>query len=376
MEKKKRNILIVAVAGVAIIALVIVLIVGGKKNPTTPDTQPNEPSKGGEEIVIKPDGVDNTVVPDNTPIQGTGEYWNTKELSYTYDTYGHTITVGMRSDKPADYLYINPRCSDSVSVGYYMSSERSQLEIENHRYIAPGSTEEIGHPVTYEGYKGIKDFMILNRTYDTLNPAIYRSDEEYGARWANDPLNTTDGNIHHSDHIYIRAVEIASGNILAVMKLTISWVDDHFEMVSLESNDVYDTKEMSEADRAAAVDRAIEFLRTKSTMDKDGINKDYWDTARQLTLVEHQGPYFANLYDDNNLAVRKPEFRKYDTYAVNITLRGYGFVTVYVTPSVCKQGYSKKAIDPDNLDLQVFGYDAFYPATRKTLFVKDSFWIQ
>lgn len=384
VDPKKKKILIIAACAAVVAVLVLALALGHKSTKNTP--QPG--TQGGDNVVQDgdnewksnvdengnyiADGVDANSPPKATPARN--DCVNNRELSYTYDTYGHTITVGMTTGWRCDYLYINPRCNDSISVGYYMTSDLYYLELENGERPV-NSTEPIGHPVNYEGFKGIKDFCILDRTYDTLNPAVYRSEDEYGARWSYDPLAVVNSSGHETAHVYIRAVEIASGNILAVLKLTISWVGDHYEMTSLESNDVYDTHEMSGADRDLAVDRSIEFLKTRSTMDKDGINKDYWGTARNLTLVEHRGPYFLNFYNDNNLAVIRRNYQKYDIYAVNITLKGYGFVTVYVTPNVLLQGSSKSAIDPNNLDLQVVGYDAFYPKSKSTLFANENFWI-
>ena len=298
--------------------------------------------------------------------QSTGNYKNNKVLEYKYNNGKSRLSFGLKDGPTGNYIYLSPLCSEKgTHVGYYMEAENGCIE----------HSTQYGADLNYSANIGTSNFLIKNRTYDTLVPAEYVDETNYGVRWSNLVFGTMGENA--DDVISIRAVDLDSGSLIAVLKLTIAFRNDHYELSELSSADVASTKELSPAMRTEAIETTVKFLKNLPVIGAEEPNKNYWSTAKKLAQVEATRPYFENLYNPDHTPIHRGLFYKYDIYAVNIPVIGFGFVTVYLAPYVDVNSLPKSYSDEDDLDLTVIGYDAFHPETTSTVDIADdSFYVR
>jgi hypothetical protein len=302
--------------------------------------------------------------------KSSGNYRNDALLKYEYDTKGNTISLGLGSGQLDDYIYLNPRCSEAtphMKIGFYISSSRIDVEI----------CDKVGEPGTAPKNASESNVLIVDRTYDTLVPAIYKDPENYGIRWKNDPMY--DGNLSTGTTLYIRAVRLFDGYLVAICRAEIVYdqATNTYRLASLYNADVRNTGELPDAERDRILNDAVDFIRNPERGPVVSYeNQAYWDEALKLAKIERRPyTYFDVLYDKNNKVCRKGDFVNCDVYAVNVPLTGFGFVSVYYAPGLQLDGFNTPTRPGStDLDLQVFGYDAFFPFRKDTLLVVDDFW--
>lgn len=368
-QGKTKNPIFIAAALIALVCAVgIVLVVKHNVDKSQKPKMSDEyidsfKNPDGEEL--KTGDICGDIVVTGENLQMTGNYENKTVLSYKYDGTGNTISVGMKNGPTGNGIILNLNCSDSIHAGYYIEPTTGSIQ----------RSEEYASDLSYSDHKADKNFMITDRTYDKLVSAECHDAEHYGVCW----LNKTFGNaeLNRGDTVHIRAVNLDTGNLLCILRLTIEYKDDHFEISKLENADVHYTKELSDEERSKAIYTVTDFLQSLPEIGTGEPNVDYWDLFRNQAVVEKvKCPYFENLYNAERQPVHRGVFYHYDVYAVNIQVIGYGLTTVYVAPYMDAYGFPKSYIDEYDLRLTVIGYDAFHPESAASLDVDDSFWVR
>ena len=126
---------------------------------------------------------------------------------------------------------------------------------------------------------------MLGQTYDTAAPAGYKSAENFGVRWERDTMeiNEDDG----GTTLYIRAVNLGSGELIAMCKATIVYdaATDTHHLDALTSSDVVDTGEMTQDEKSVLVQDAITFMQGTGNFTPP--TEADWTNAAATAKVEH-----------------------------------------------------------------------------------------
>ena len=224
--------LILGIAAIAVCCLFIIFVMracsAGEDNPDSSDTPAiSDEGQGGGSTGVS----DNTLsdyadYEDNSAYESLGNYMNDRILTYDYGS--GTISIGVDLGVQ-DYIYLNPSCSEASAeagkqVGFFITASSPRLDI--------GYTEGAAATDTQNAQDA--NLVMLGQTYDTAVPAGYKSAENYGVRWERDTMeiNEDDG----GTTLYIRAVNLSSGELIAMCKATIVYdeaTDTHHLDLSL-----------------------------------------------------------------------------------------------------------------------------------------------
>ena len=257
--------LILGIAAIAVCCLFIIFVMracsAGDDDPdasNTPsisdDGENSSPSGNGSGTEVPNDTLsDYADYEDNSDYESLGNYMNDRILTYDYGS--GTISIGVDLGVQ-DYLYLNPVCSEASAepgkqVGFFITASSPRLDISYAEGAA--ATEELNAQEA--------NLVMLGQTYDTAAPAGYKSAENFGVRWERDTMeiNEDDG----GTTLYIRAVNLSSGELIAMCKATIVYdaATDTHHLDTLTSSDVVDTGEMTQEEKSALVQDAITFMR-------------------------------------------------------------------------------------------------------------------
>lgn len=369
MISKEKLLWLCKIGGVVLVVCAIFFAIITMRRPIEPDPS-NEPTSN----LSNPDNPLNQLEPDVSGEQpkdyeeienasgisslSDAKYLNSTVLTYTYNARGGTISLGVSSPEDGDAIYLNPVCSEATEeskVGFYITSSTFYISYSDSDY------QEAAAAKNYS-----ESNVLLNkqngRDYSLMTPASYRGESEYGAKWQ--------GSMNEGTKLYIRAIRLNDGVLLAICRADIIYSESKgtYELVSLYSADATSTGELSVTDRDTIVWDAIDFM----TSDKGpnvGLADADWESEASLAKVEKiPTTYFTKFFNQNNRKSGIQDFPQCDIYAVSFLLIGYGHVTLYYAPYQQLAGLNATHTpDSDELDLRLFGYDAFSPTMLEYL---------
>lgn len=212
------------------------------------------------------------------------------------------------------------------------------------------------------------NFVILDRLYDNVIPSTVRSAEDYGVRWCDDKLKdgTNDGTT-----IAIRAVNLASGTLVAMCDATIEYDEDSnsYSLTRLASSDVKYNSELDDSSRTNIVNKAAEFAAERLHVDVSDFSTD------SAIVDKHNGTYFSRFLDEDDSVLYYKDYTTCrDTYAVTLPTNSYGYITVYFAPQTQLIGMTSPT-EPGKTDLKLklYGYDAVRPIDAHSIVAPDGF---
>lgn len=288
----------------------------------------------------------------------TGNYRNNVVLSYDYGS--GTISLGIGETGLSDYIYLNPQCSEAESdethqVGFFITSSRVDVEYSSSTGAAPTDRQNID----------CANLVLLGQTYDTAVPAAFEDQTAYGVRWKNDHL--VDGIINGGTTLYIRAVNLCNGRLLAICQAEIAYDEaaGEYYLASLRDADVLVTGELDEETRDKLVLDAAHFMQDTGNFLTDAEN---WTAAIASAKVEKvPKPYFSRFFDADGQHANPSAYAKCEVWAVNFQFTT-GFITVYFAPKLQLLGMENAtAPGSTDRDLQPMGYDALNPFTEESI---------
>lgn len=331
----------------------------GKPEPDA-GTQDQNPSASSEPGIDDYYPVDN---PDATVI-AQGKCRNDSIATYQYDSQGNTISLGVALAKDCEYIYLNPVCSEASpasKIGFFVSTSRVSVNMSDTQFASSDSPKNVNAAnVILSADNG--------RDYDLMVPAAFTSEKEYGLRWKNNPMS--DGKSDTGTQIYLRAIRLSDGMIVASCRADILYdsKSDLYMIGTISSNDVSDTKDLTEDERNAIVSDAFDFIYSAERGPGLTESQTSWSRSVRAYVEKLEAPYFSRMYDKDNAPVHARSFSKCDVYAVSIPVPGPGSITCYYAPALQLQGMSNPyAPGEKNLNLELFGYDAFNSAMLKIL---------
>ena len=322
------------------------------------DIDPNEPSQsveyvpGGSQFSYE----DSSVV--SVP-NGAG-YWN---HVVTADVgYGMHLSLGVESSDYDDGLFINPQF-----VYDYLSPDPITGKHGVYYFIISCNSGEILYSARssgpYDDYnnKGKTELFVTGRTYDDLVPATFHDEANYGAVWLCEPgIYPETG---QSWTLSVRVIRADDGFLMAVAHADISYDEptDCYSISRIYPADTALTGELDEITRDAAVTKALAFLASSDCKLDIGLDFEELAYNRDFICVERVfRPYYGKLYHVSGEVVAASALMRYQLYAVNIPLYGYGYFTVYMAPQEQVESYFA-SLPAEWTDLAVIGYDAKSP---------------
>lgn len=364
--------LILGIAAIAVCCLFIIFVMracsagdddpDASNTPSISDDGESSKSSGNGSGTGVPDDTlsDYADYEDNSDYESLGNYMNDRILTYDYGS--GTISIGVDLGVQ-DYLYLNPVCSEASAetgkqVGFFITASSPRLDISYAEGAA--ATEELNAQEA--------NLVMLGQTYDTAAPAGYKSAENFGVRWERDimEINEDDG----GTTLYIRAVNLSSGELIAMCKATIVYdaATDTHHLDTLTSSDVVDTGEMTQEEKSALVQDAITFMQGTGNFTPP--SEADWTNAAATAKVEHvPEPYFTQFSDTEGQPVRSFDFpyNRCEIWAVNLQFPS-GFITVYFAPYLQTLGMeSMTAPGETDIDLRPIGYACLNPFTEDTI---------
>lgn len=379
MSRERAKLIVRLLLGIAAIAVCCLLIIfvmrscsADEDNPedsSTPSVSEEDASSslagnssistGGENPEDTPSGyVD---YEDNSDYDSLGNYANDRVLTYNYGS--GTISLGVDNLGVQDYIYLNPVCSEASAqagrqVGFFITASSPRLDISYSEGAA--ATDPMNAQTA--------NLVMLGQTYDTAAPAGYQSVDNYGVRWERDELEINEDN--GGTTLYIRAVNLSSGELIAMCKATIVYDEstDTHHLDTLASSDVVDTGEMTQEEKSALVQDAITFMQGTGNFTPP--NEADWTTAASTAKVEHvPEPYFTQFSDKDGQQARAFDFpyNRCEIWAVNLQF-STGFITVYFAPYLQTLGMeSMTAPGETDIDLRPIGYACLNPFSENTI---------
>lgn len=281
----------------------------------TPTIDPMKPPAPGEE----------------EPITGVDErhYINNVVLSSpTNDGGTFYLGVDLGPDLQ-DAIYLSPTTSyssmDGVNIGYYMSASPNPPAPQYGDWVNPGSD-----PDQHDYY--------LETVFDVAKPATYVNNEEYGVLWTDNRMGTN----RQGTEIYIRAVDLGSGDIMGTYKATITYNknSDTYALTALENTDTLYTGYLTPTERTELLSWCYDVLHDGGLETATGayynIQDVDKDTVLAMSTVEYVGSrtYFPRIRELFGRIVSSYEFTENnkDLVAVNLYC-GLGSHTLYFSPS-------------------------------------------
>lgn len=376
-KQRALGILAACFGGLVVLTLLVSGLSGKGKDKPAPDVS-DKPA-----VDVQPsadesneDWRDNEIVSDSVEAEGEDNataglvtdaaYKNDKMVTYAYNADGDTITFGVASGD-SDMVYLNPVASSATEkqpVGFYLTSERCPLVYSNNNWSSYDS---------WGTERGLN--FIVHHSYDELIPAAYTSNKDYGVGWRNDFL--VDGKMDTGTTIYVRAVQIRSGKMLALCKVNITYDESSksYYILSVENADVAATGEMNASDRTELLDKAFTIALNKEFGPTDPeYTEDFRETAIAGGFVQKmQTLYFPKVLDYAGNTRTSTRFTDIygDVYAVTIPGPEYAFLTMYFsadapdTPPI--SGFEELVTTPlevypiTSLGLKYFAQDLYYP---------------
>lgn len=386
LSKNQMLALVVAgVGAVCVLALAVSFFAGGRDEPLEPQppVSSSQKTQGTTEGPDLGDDCEMPPKPDNTePIEDfedtshgyeeNGNCINDKVLTYVYNDAGDSISVGASLQSRANTIYLNPSASIATPekpVGFYISTDRVPP------LYAQEDWKELSEMVDLQ-----ESNFIIKLAHDQLKPASYRDDKNFGISWTNDYLE--DGMMDTGCTVYLRAVSLRGGKLLATLKATIEFNTDTstYELTALDNADVSATGELTEEQRTGLLEAAFALAE----------NDYYGSQEPEVTMDEHDEAIaggFVQKVDSGyfNKAINMKREVVYsqrliinshieDLYAVSFPCREGSYMTYYFSPQAkppVPWAHSAEAYLEENVvDLTVYTdmnplmYDYYYPYNR------------
>jgi len=290
-----------------------------------------------------------------------GKFNNKNVLQYTYNEENDTISIGVNIGESSDAIYINLQSSAANKdspVGFYLTTKNGYLFQYRQEH---GSTQELLNTGIYN--------ILLGRTYDLGNSSEFKDQSFYGSMWTNDVAEGTE--------ISVRAINLSEenyGQLLTTFRIIIEYdaATESYSIVDAYNSDVSTTGDLSVAERQRLVEDAVDFVhntdRNSRAIMFDNVSRD-WDISITNAIVEKVPmTYFTKLYDTSGNSLIRGKSINYELFAVSFPLQGFGFVTMYYAPALQIIGL-QNPYEPGSTDLnlELYGYDAFYPFSQDTL---------
>lgn len=182
-------------------------------------------------------------------------YRNDKRLIYQYNKQGDTVSVGLGTALHADRIYLAPQASITEQghrVGFYITINGA----------APIIYSQEWEPVDSQRNKSYSTFLI-DRTYDSLVPAEYTDQENFGAAWTKDIL---DGSGEHEGcTIKLRVIDLDTRELLTTCSAFIKYDETTgaYCLDSIKGNDVLETRELTAEERTELLEWAYSVVTTE-----------------------------------------------------------------------------------------------------------------
>lgn len=279
---------------------------------------------------------------------------------------GSTLSVGAITSDTSG-LIINPvyDCIDDEKVlgqditqfAFYISVVGIELSCSSETY---GFASD---PINYIE----TSLYIVNRTYDTLCPASYRSDADYGIKVSVPAFHK------HDLTLSIRIVRIPDGTLMGIANLNIAYepYNNSYRLKNLECLNDHSPAELGDEARDKMIREAAAFIEAGTERQSFIFALSNSSNSTVSAIIEKTSQtYFPVLYNDASEIVSRGSFYHCDIYAVNINRIGCGFITVYFAPQMQLWGLT----GPNNpntgdLDLKIFGYDPLFPFSKNEIAV-------
>lgn len=295
-------------------------------------------------------------------------YVNDKELYYSFPD-GSGLYLGTNYAEDGNGLYLSPSYVPSESedqmfpggteYGFYITCSSGSISTwtDNATDVDSASNSDD------------LQFLISDRTYDTLIPATYMSREQYGVVWNSYAINAEEA---ADAMLSIRIFRIRDGQFKGIVhaKIAFDSRSSSYSLQSITDADVLTTGELSAGERKAIIDAAVDLLLDDSKGQRTDFALDY-ATAEKTAVVESVSRvYFPKFFSTTGTLKKAGNYSHCDIYAVNIPYSGASVLTVYFAPSLQVMGLSSAtAPGSTDKDLIAIGFDAFYPYTHNSLFV-------
>lgn len=322
------------------------------------EIDPNEPSSSVEFVPgASQFSYENSAV---VSVPDAAEYLN-RSISAVVG-YGMNLTFGIESSDSASGIFIAPKFEYE-----FLSPDPITSRHGVYFFIVTCTNGNIQYSSRYSapygdlGNEGKTEFFVVGRTYDDLMPAAFRDEANYGALWQSEPgLYPDDG---ETWKLSIRVIRADDGFLMAIAHADISYDSESntFSLSALYPADVVSTGELDEITRDAAVTRALAFLAGSDCKLDIGLDFEELARNREFICVERVSrPYYGKLYHVGGEVISASALMRYQLYAVNIPLYGYGFFTVYMAPKEQVESYFA-SLPAEWTELAVLGYDAKAP---------------
>lgn len=340
MKKKPNTGLIIgAVVLLAVFAIWMILRGGSRRNPQPEQTVSPTPSMAVDDPVesnsgsfiggavwesyppVEPDFVDTSSNEDTASL-----YQNDQIFSIIYNEAGDTISVGLGDATQTKAIYLNfHESSEERNIGYYVDSARNPVL----------HSPDMRWSDRYSEQNNEYHNFLINRTYDELVPA-----EDTSVWWVNDLL--FDGKNDATTDLYVRAIDVDNGEMLATFRIEIANVLNTFRIAAVTSTDVKNTGKMTEADRTLLLENAIA-LAKNDVLGLDSRVRSDMESMEDADLiatgkVEYLGDrmYFNKSLSSSGKTVMSYRFQKLyrDIYAVTFSTFDGGAFTMYYSPDV------------------------------------------
>lgn len=338
-KKPNKGLIIGAIVLLATLAIWMILRGGSRRKPAPERTTSPTPSMtvinpiesdGGAFIggavwesypPVEPDFVDTSSNEDTSSL-----YQNDQVFSIIYNEAGDTISIGLGDATQTKAIYLNfSESSGERNIGYYVDSSRNPILHSPDMHWSDRFDEQNSECHNF----------LINRTYDQLVPA-----EGTTAWWVNDLL--FDGKADAATELYVRAIDVDSGEMIATFRIEIANVLNTFRIAAVTSTDVRNTGKMDETDRTLLLENAIALARndvlgldSRVRTDMEGMeDADLLATGK----VEYLGNrmYFNKSLSSSGKTVMSYRFQKLyqDIYAVTFSTNDGGAFTMYYSPDV------------------------------------------
>lgn len=259
-------------------------------------------------------------------------YLNEKVVTFQYNDKGDTISFGLGSSSDNSRIYLNPVASISQSqnrqVGFYITSERCELEATFNDYQDIDTEQNKGH-YSY----------LLQDAYDYMIPA-----DGTNLWWRNDLY--ADGQKKTGTTLSCRAVDLTGGgSLIAFFKVQIEYTEVGYAITEITNTDCLATGELDQEDYNTLLEHAYSLV-TNETFEPSGVGQArieflaFGEKGADLynSRIEHLGTktYFYQLLTPGGVKERSAYYRNLleisDVYAVTLnTALGHSLTLYYAS---------------------------------------------
>lgn len=300
-----------------------------------------------------------------TPREDRSSYQNNEVLKCNI-AYGMEFQLGIADTSLTDAIYLDPHFSYEYAAN---PNEQYGVIILASRVPVEYSSNNAMHGLSGAN-RSESMVAVIGRTFDQCVPGQFKSQDDFGIRWKNDPL--LDGEDYTGTTLYIRIIRISDGYLMGTARASIAYddIDRVYRLENLRKGDVSSTGELTSELRDQIVDEAIQYLidgneHYQLTLASEVI---YRAAYEHFIIVEKlPRPYYSKLMSEQGEVIPSGTFSKCDIYAVNIPYNGFCYFTVYFAPEAQVHGMQTPTYADEDLKLLLIGYDPFNPLSASAM---------